>query len=61
MHDATRDQLQQLRDRYVEAVNVAVGEDRGDLVEELVATYPDAALRVLTSTETEHDRAPDCQ
>jgi hypothetical protein len=43
--------LKNLHDEYVEAVNIAVAEDRDDLVEELVASYPDAALRLLTEQE----------
>ena len=51
MSDETRTALRNLHDAYVEAVNFAIGEDREDLVEELAATYPDAALRVITGDE----------
>jgi hypothetical protein len=47
MLDRTRAELRKLHDDYVEAVNLAVAEDRDDLVEELTAAYPDAALRIL--------------
>jgi hypothetical protein len=47
MPDPTRTALRRLHDEYVEAVNSAVAEDRDDIVDELVAAYPDAALRVL--------------
>jgi hypothetical protein len=55
MLDQTRRALQQLEAEYIEAVNTAIGEGREDLVEELVAAYPDAALRLLTADE--HRRA----
>jgi hypothetical protein len=51
MLDTTRTALKNLHDEYVEAVNMAVAEDRADLVEELMASYPDAALRLLTGEE----------
>ena len=41
------DRLAQLRDEYVDAVNRAVAEGRDDLVDELAADYPEAALRLL--------------
>lgn len=53
MNDAVHADLRALHDRYTEAVNSAIGEDREDLVEELVASYPDAALRILTSAASE--------
>ncbi|MHA6796072.1 hypothetical protein ACVGVM_21540 [Pseudonocardia bannensis] len=40
--------LRMLADDYAEALNRAVAEGREDLVEQLAAEYPDAALRVLT-------------
>jgi hypothetical protein len=55
MLDQTRTDLRRLEDAYIEAVNSAIGEGREDLVEELVASYPDAALRLLTTDE--HRRA----
>jgi hypothetical protein len=48
MLDETRTALRKLHDEYIEAVNMAVGEDREDLVEELAASYPDAALHLIT-------------
>ena len=36
-----------LHEKYLEAVNIAVAEGRHDLVEELVAAYPDDAARLL--------------
>jgi hypothetical protein len=54
VHDDIRTELRMLEDQYTEAVNSAVGEDRKDLVEELVASYPDAALRLLGSTVSDH-------
>ena len=47
MKDATVRRLQALEEEYTFAVNAAVGEDRDDLVEQLVGDYPDAALEVL--------------
>jgi hypothetical protein len=47
MHDDVRAALSALHDRYTEAVNSAVGEGREDLVEHLVSSYPDEALRLL--------------
>lgn len=55
MPDQTHTALSTLHDEYIEAVNVVIGENREDLVAELVAAYPDAALRVLTGDE--HQRA----
>lgn len=53
MQDELRARLRVLRDEYTEAVNAAVAEERADLVDELVANYPDAALRLLG--DTAHD------
>ncbi|MEJ3657060.1 hypothetical protein WEH80_29265 [Actinomycetes bacterium KLBMP 9759] len=47
MNDATVRRLQALEARYTAAVNEAVAEDRDDLVLELVAEYPDAALAAM--------------
>ncbi|MGH8965784.1 MAG: hypothetical protein ACRDXB_10720 [Actinomycetes bacterium] len=47
MKDATVRRLQALEEEYTFAVNAAVGEDRDDLVDALVAEYPDVALEVL--------------
>lgn len=41
------EQLRRLHEEYVEKVNMAVGEDRDDLVEVLVREYPEAARRVM--------------
>jgi len=49
MKDATVRRLQALEEEYTFAVNAAVGENRDDLVEQLVSDYPDAALEVLRS------------
>lgn len=54
MNDKLRAVLRALEGEYTEAVNSAIGEDREDLVRELVASYPDAALRVLSSTTVDH-------
>jgi hypothetical protein len=51
MPDLTREALRKLHDEYVEAVNMAVAEGRDDLVEELVAAYPDAALRLVADED----------
>lgn len=51
MSDETRTALRKLHDEYIEAVNTAVGEDRDDIVAELAASYPDAALRLLVEAE----------
>jgi hypothetical protein len=40
-------QLQQLHDQYAEQVNLAVAEDRGDLVEALSAEFTEAGLELL--------------
>ncbi len=42
-----QNELRALQDHYTEAVNAAVAEGRDDIVADLVADYPDAALRVL--------------
>jgi hypothetical protein len=55
VNDTLRHDLRALQDHYTEAVNSAIGEDREDLVEKLVAAYPDAALRLLSSAGS--DRA----
>lgn len=47
MQNELRTRLSALQDQYTEAVNAAVAEGRDDLVSELVADYPDAALRLL--------------
>jgi hypothetical protein len=40
------ERLRRLHDEYVEKVNMAVHEDRDDLVDVLVREYPEAARRV---------------
>ena len=47
MKDATVRRLQALEEEYTFAVNAAVGENRDDLLDELTADYPDAALDIL--------------
>jgi len=47
MKDSTVRRLEALEGEYVASVNAAVAEDRDDLIAELVAEYPDAALRVM--------------
>lgn len=47
MKDATVLRLNALDADYTEAVNAAVGEDRDDLVERLVAEYPVAVSALL--------------
>lgn len=56
MQNELRTRLSALRDQYTEAVNVAVAEGRDDIVSDLVADYPDAALRLLGDAE-QHLRA----
>ena len=48
MKDATVRRLLALDEEYTAAVNDAVAEDRDDLVDELVAEYPDAAAKIMT-------------
>lgn len=48
MNDATVRRLRELEESYAEAVNEAVAEDRDDRIRDLVDSYPDAALAVLT-------------
>jgi hypothetical protein len=43
--------LQVLHDEYAAAVNNAVAEGRDDIVERLVAEFPDAALRLMGEHE----------
>lgn len=47
MTDATVRRLHALEDEYTAAVNSAIAEDRDDLVRELVAEFPDAALEIM--------------
>lgn len=47
MKDVTVLRLNALDADYTEAVNAAVGEDRDDLVEQLVAEYPQAVRALL--------------
>jgi hypothetical protein len=49
MKDDTVRRLNALDDEYTAAVNVAVAEDRDDLIQELVAEYPDAALEIMNN------------
>ena len=47
MSDATARRLLELDQQYTAAVNAAIGEDRDDLVRQLVAEYPDAAAEIM--------------
>jgi hypothetical protein len=51
--DSLADSLRALHDHYVDAVNRAVAADRYDLVEELVADYPEEALALIAPCTTE--------
>jgi hypothetical protein len=53
-HQNIEQRLQVLHDEYTVAVNNAVAEGRDDIVERLVAEFPDAALRLMS----EHEAAP---
>jgi|tagenome__1003787_1003787.scaffolds.fasta_scaffold15574999_1 hypothetical protein len=57
MSEQVRTQLRLLHDDYVSAVNSAVEEGRDDLVERLVADYPDAALRIMAEHDTVRNAA----
>lgn len=54
MQNELHTRLRALQDHYTEAVNAAVAEGRDDLVAELVADYPDAAMRMLGGAEHQH-------
>jgi hypothetical protein len=43
----TSPELSQLHDRYVEAINIAVGDDNEALVAQLAAEYDDEALDLI--------------
>jgi hypothetical protein len=45
---ALTDRLRSLHDDYVEMVDMALGEGRDDLVEELAGRYTDDALALMT-------------
>ena len=47
----TPNKLRVLHEEFVAAVNEAVAEDRDDLVDELVAEYPEAALQIVAEDE----------
>jgi hypothetical protein len=47
MNDSTVQRLLALDEEYIAAVNSAVAEDRDDVVEQLVAEYPDAAAEIM--------------
>jgi hypothetical protein len=49
MKDATVRRLQALEEEYTFAVNAAVSENRDDLVDQLAADYPDAAMELMRS------------
>ncbi len=46
------EQLRALHQDYTEQVNLAIAEGRDDIVDELVATYPDEALQLLVAAGT---------
>lgn len=54
MQNELHTRLRALQDHYTEAVNTAVSEGRDDLVAELVADYPDAAMRMLGEAQYQH-------
>lgn len=47
MKDDTVRRLNALDQEYTAAVHSAVAEDRDDLIQQLVAEYPDAALEIM--------------
>jgi hypothetical protein len=47
MNEATVRRLQALDDEYTVAVNEAIAEDRYDVIDQLVAEYPDAAAEIM--------------
>ncbi|GAA1238603.1 MULTISPECIES: hypothetical protein [Pseudonocardia] len=47
MKDDTVRRLNALDQEYTAAVNSAVAEDRDDLIQQLIAEYPDAALEIM--------------
>jgi hypothetical protein len=47
MKDDTVRRLNALDQEYTAAVNSAVAEERDDLIQQLVAEYPDAALEIM--------------
>lgn len=47
MKDDTVRRLNALDQEYTAAVNSAVAEDRDDLIQQLIAEYPDAALELM--------------
>ena len=47
MKDDTVRRLNALDQEYTAAVNSAVAEDRDDLIQQLMAEYPDAALEIM--------------
>lgn len=47
MNDSTVRRLNALDDQYTAAVNEAIAEDRDDLIDQLVAEYPDAAAEIM--------------
>jgi len=46
------ERLQILHDEYASAINVAVAENRTDLVTQLAAEFPDAALQLMSEDDT---------
>lgn len=47
MSDSTERRLKALDEEYTYAVNAALEEDRTDLVQQLAAEYPDAAMEIM--------------
>jgi hypothetical protein len=56
--DPLADRLRALHEYYVDAVNRAVAAGRDDLVAELAADYPDAALALIAPCPVESRPAP---
>ena len=54
------DRLRELHDGYVWEVNAAIGEDRMDLVWQLVDDYVDVALQLVTAGEPNPCDRPGC-
>lgn len=51
MHDLPTT-LRQLHDNYIEQVNIAIAEDRNDLVDALAAEFTEVAVTTLLAAET---------
>jgi len=44
--------LRQQHDSYIERLNIAIAEDRNDIVDALAAEFTDVALNTLLAAET---------